>query len=207
MKIEPPLSYFCTFLSLSWWVEKSKCQQDSNWCWSSCTFAEPSLISAFRISISVCMQRPARKYLPMNVWIWMNQWMNTHLHAKNTPVYFTYSFRGRNLKTSSENTILRQAEAARGWRQHNVMIKKNCRAVMKQYPWYQGSLASEWVRAKLPRVVQCVMNFRLLMLHQWWSILLHGQRGLIWTLIKSYDPSRKFTIRAATCQICHWVFC
>lgn len=77
------------------------------------------------------------------------------------------------------------------------MTKKNCRAVMKQYLWYQSWLASGWVIAKLPWVVQCVMNFRFLMLCQWWSILLHGQRGLIWTLIKSYDPSSKFKLQHA----------
>lgn len=38
---------------------------------------------------------------------WMNEWMNTHLRAKHVSVCSAYSFRGRSLKTNSENRTLR----------------------------------------------------------------------------------------------------
>lgn len=88
------LSYFCTFLplNLSWWMVKVKMPARFKLILEfTCTYAEPSFISAFRISISVCVQRPTRKYLIMDVLIGMNEYP---LACKNTCLYVSHTVFG-----------------------------------------------------------------------------------------------------------------
>lgn len=99
---------FCTFLplSLSWWMEKVKMPARFKLVFEfTCTYSESSFISTFRISFSGCRQRSARKYLAMNGWIWMNEWIPTCMQKTHT--CFIRSFKGQSLKSNSENRTLR----------------------------------------------------------------------------------------------------
>lgn len=82
-----PSAYFCTFLplNLSWWVVKVKMPVRFRLIFEfTCTYAEPSFVSPFRISICLCVQRPTRKYLTVNVWIRGDEYP---LACKNTCLY------------------------------------------------------------------------------------------------------------------------